>query len=162
MNHMRGYYSFAEDYTDEVHIEELAKLMDALKASGALKPQMCRWRTRAVASEPVVQHNYWAGAVHFARASYRCGCWIEWRLQGNRDLELPPDSDHADEFEFAKAHLGPLEAEHACKIHGGPADCTPDDDDPWWTPARCVTYGGHHVDQFDNCVRCGEMSVLAS
>lgn len=155
---MHRYYSFAEDYPSALHIEELARLMEELQASGALLPQMCRWRLRAVASEPIVRHGYWGGELHLVRASYKCGCWIEWQDLRGRVAPLPPRSDALDEFAFAEEHLGALEAEHACAIHGGPFDSSPDDDDSWWTPARCLAYGGHHPDATDACDRCGAQS----
>ena len=164
----RGYFSFGGNSEGEDHVEALAALLEELRTSGAMLAQLCRWKAYALpvpntgAADVIAIRECkelvgtWGGQQHFARASYKCGCWIEWQDRKIRGVELPLPSLDRDEFEFASLHLGPLVKEFACKIHGGPMVCSPSDDEaPWWTARRCVVAGGHLEPVASACPRCG-------
>jgi hypothetical protein len=164
-----GYFSFGGNSEGEDHTQALAALLDELTKSGALLAQLCRWKAYALPApnidEPACTVHAirecqelagtWGGQQHFARASYKCGCWIEWQDRKIR-AALPLPSLDKDEFEFAALHLGPLVKEFACKAHGGPMLCSPSDDETlWWTARRCVAAGGHLEPVSSACPRCG-------
>lgn len=175
-----GYVSLASDSRDANHIGELARIMDELRESGALLPQMCRWRAFALPEpktgaadiiairECAETSGVWGGQQHFARASYKCGCWIEWQDKQWRIKPLPQPSTSLDELSYAEAHLGPLVREYSCKIHGASGISFHHDADigsgkvrVWWTASRCLaTKDGHLLETLigiTSCRRCGEL-----
>ena len=160
-------------FEGEEHQQVLRELFASLTASGALKPQLCRWRlippirgseksqSRNARGEAIGGRNV-IPMVALARASYQCGCWIEWRDKRGRAAELPAPSLELDEFAFAERHLGSLVREHACVMHyDGKHTRTSEADGTkagvtWWTAKRCERNGGHQGGiEDDFCGRCG-------
>ncbi|MDE2106220.1 MAG: hypothetical protein KGL39_53870 [Patescibacteria group bacterium] len=82
----------------------LRDIADLVAKAGLLDDQVCTWKQRDGR----------------ARASYRCGCWVEW--EDPDESEMPGPTEYGDEFEFAEEHLGKLLAESVCKKHGGRKD----------------------------------------
>ena len=161
---------------DEVRTEAiaLAELFEQLRATGALKLQNCRWRAFALALPPRhdllidlaaealnrTSEGNWGGKQHYARASYECGCWIEWYDKQTRTKELPKPSRDLDEFSFAIEQLGSLFQEKACKLHGNYLFYETDDTHHgalpgrgWWTTNRCLMHKGHEFVE-GVCQRC--------
>ena len=62
--------------------------------------------------------NPLAGPQSFVRATYACGCWVQWRA-GARTAPLPHAND-IDPWDYASAWLGNWHQERACSAHGGP------------------------------------------
>lgn len=121
----------------------LRELATELLRTRVMTPQLCIWRRWASRRGTLI-----------ARATYACGCWVEW--QDSAGVELPAPTEDGDEFEFAEQFLGRLIAERACARHGGPCVSFPRDPErrrDWWTPERCAALGGH-LSEVGVCPRC--------